>query len=108
MSDPTRTPVDPERLRGVNAFDQADGYSGQDYTLGREIAEGARAADAATPADVDGRDLPPDAGRRAQVDPATGAVHGSGAGAGGGNPGEDFDTASASGGTYPITGGEGR
>ena len=60
MSDPTRTPVDPERLRGVNAFDQADGYSGQDYTLGREIAEGARAADAATPADVDGRDLPPE------------------------------------------------
>ena len=35
--------------------------------------------------------IPPDNGHRASVDAGTGEVHGSGAGAGGGNPGEDFD-----------------
>jgi hypothetical protein len=106
MADPSHPAVDPERPRDDRPFDQPDGYSGQDYTAGREIAEGARAADPPFRPTVDDRDLPPDAGHRSHVDPATGAVHGSGAGAGGGNPGEDFDTASASGGTYPITGGE--
>lgn len=104
MSDPK---VDPERPRDANAFDQVDGYSGQGYTVGRELAEGARSADPAFRARVDGRDLPPDSGRRASVDRDTGEVHGSGAGIGGGSPGEDFDTASASGETYPLTGGEG-
>ncbi|MEO5492872.1 MAG: hypothetical protein ABIR08_02465 [Sphingomonas sp.] len=48
-------------------------------------------------------DLPPDAGRRAFVDPKTGEVHGSGTGAGGGNPGEDYDSDSAAGdGTLPT------
>ena len=51
------------------------------------------------------RDIPAENGRRARV-LRNGEVRGSGVGAGGGNPGEDFDTASASGGTYPITGGE--
>ena len=32
-----------------------------------------------------------DRGRRAGFDPATGEVHGSGSGAGGGNPSEDYD-----------------
>ncbi len=41
--------------------------------------------------DDDTRDIPPDNGRRASVDAKTGEVHGSGAGAGGGNPGEDLD-----------------
>jgi hypothetical protein len=101
-------PVDPERPRRANAFDQSGGYSGQDYTAGREIAEGAAAADPTFRPTVDGRDLPPDAGRRASVDPVTGAVHGSGAGTGGGNPGEDFDSSGASGDSYPLTGGEDR
>ena len=56
---------------------------------------------------VDDPDLPPDNGRRAAIDPATGEVHGSGAGAGGGQPGEDFDSDAATGDGYPLTGGEG-
>lgn len=59
--------------------------------------------DSPTPA----RDIPPDNGRRASIDPATGEVHGSGTGAGGGQPGEDFDSDAATGDGYPITGGEG-
>ena len=98
-------PVDPERPRQDNAFDQPDGYSGQEYTIGREQAAGQRTADrAAAPASGG---LPPDNGRRASVDPDTGEVRGSGAGIGGGNAGEDFDTATPSGDSYPLTGGEG-
>lgn len=41
--------------------------------------------------------IPPENGKRASFDEATGAVHGSGSGAGGGNPGEDFDGDSAAG-----------
>lgn len=104
MSDPE---VDPERPRDANAFDQPDGYSGQGYSIGRELAEGARAAAPVFREQIDGRDLPPDSGHRAAVDRDSGEVHGSGAGAGGGNPGEDFDTAGASGESYPLTGGEG-
>lgn len=104
MSDPQ---VDPERPRDANAFDRPDGYSGQDYTVGRELAERARGADPAFREQADGRDLPPDSGHRATFDRETGEVHGSGAGTGGGNSGEDFDTASASGESYPLTGGEG-
>ena len=47
--------------------------------------------------------IPPDNGRRASVDPKTGEVHGSGAGAGGGNPGEDFASDSAAGEGFPYT-----
>ncbi len=43
------------------------------------------------------REIPPENGKRASIDPATGAVHGSGSGAGGGNPGEDYDSDSAAG-----------
>ena len=35
-------------------------------------------------------DIPPEAGHRRTIAP-NGEVHGSGAGAGGGNPGEDYD-----------------
>ena len=51
------------------------------------------------------RDLPPDGGRRPSID-EHGQVHGSGAGAGGGQPGEDFDDDAASGDGYPLTGGD--
>lgn len=37
-------------------------------------------------------------GRRATFDPASGAVRGSGSGAGGGAPGEDYDDDAAAGG----------
>lgn len=48
--------------------------------------------------------LPPENGKRASIDSKTGAVHGSGVGAGGGSPGEDFDNDSAAGdGTLPTT-----
>ena len=40
---------------------------------------------------TDDRDIEPENGKRAYLDPKTGEVHGSGAGAGGGNPGEDLD-----------------
>lgn len=43
------------------------------------------------PSDTQPRDIPLENGRRATVDPKTGEVHGSGMGAGGGSPGEDFD-----------------
>jgi hypothetical protein len=36
--------------------------------------------------------IPPENGARGWVDQKTGAVHGSGSGAGGGQPGEDFDS----------------
>ncbi|MCW6534236.1 hypothetical protein [Sphingomonas lycopersici] len=49
-------------------------------------------------------DLPPDNGKRARVDPATGEVRGAGSGAGGGNAGEDFDSDPATGSGYPQTG----
>ena len=100
-------PVDPERPRDSNEFDRPAGYSGQGYTIGRDLAEGARAADPAFRSQVDGRDIPVDEGHRASADRDTGEVHGSGAGIGGGNPGEDFDSATPSGDTFPITGGEG-
>jgi hypothetical protein len=52
--------------------------------------------------------IPPENGRRAGIDPRTGEVHGSGSGAGGGNPCEDFASDAAGGDGYPIDGGEGR
>lgn len=100
-------PVDPERPRHANAFDQADGYSGQEYSVAREREEGRRVADPITPIATDARDIPPDNGRRAGVDPQTGEVHGAGSGIGGGNAGEDLGEYSPSGDMYPITGGEG-
>ncbi|HEX4694369.1 hypothetical protein [Sphingomonas sp.] len=93
-----------------NAFDSPEGYSGQDYDRDREAAEGVKLPSgtvAARPGDVpppDDADLPPDAGKRASFDPQTGEVHGSGMGAGGGNPGEDYDSDPAAGDGFPQTG----
>ena len=106
MTDPDHARIDPERPRQGNAFDQPDGYSGQDYARAREQADG----DAARPPAFAGEqeaDLPPDNGARASVDPTTGEVRGSGVGAGGGQGGEDLDSSSASGDSYQLTGGEG-
>lgn len=96
--------VDPERVQPLNPFDHDDGVSGQSYS--REREERLRRADpsgtvAAKPGirnePSGGRDIPPENGSRAWIDPKTGEVHGSGVGAGGGAPGEDFDSDPASG-----------
>ena len=97
--------IDPERPHADRPFNRAEGYSGQGYRPEDEAAIGMRELSGGQPAD--GRDIPPDNGRRARVDQRTGEVRGAGIGAGGGQEGEDFDTASASGGSYPVTGGEG-
>ena len=52
----------------------------------------------------DPRDIPPENGTRARIDPRTGEVHGSGVGAGGGSPGEDFSSDSATGDGPPENG----
>lgn len=83
------------------------GYSGQEYDSNDFAADRAMKASAQGPAEAAAPDddrLPPDNGRRAFFDEKTGAVHGSGAGAGGGNPGEDFASDSAAGDGYPHTG----
>lgn len=82
--------------RTADGFGKGKGYSGDEYDSANHAAErhlqnrdGAPGADAAEPAD--GRDIPPEAGKRAYIDNKTGEVHGSGSSAGGGNPGEDID-----------------
>lgn len=90
---PPHPAVDPERVRPINAFDTPTGYSGQEFTRDRQAVEDLAGADPVSPPPVaDGRDLPPDNGRRAFI-AANGEAHGSGTGAGGGAPGEDFDEA---------------
>lgn len=97
------------RPESTNAFDSPDGYSGQDYHVDRERAEGRRHPSGEVNADSDrdvlaqdARNIPAENGRRAWFDSATGEVHGSGSGAGGGNPGEDFDSdAQAGSGSLP-------
>ncbi|MGP7796218.1 hypothetical protein [Sphingomonas sp. CLY1604] len=120
MSDPSKPDpaVDPGRQRHSQPFDADDGLYGQEYhrdreaAQGRDLPSGTVAAKPGAPArtasgiDTDA-DIPPDNGRRASFDPRTGAVHGSGSGAGGGNPGEDFASDAAGGDGYPITGAEG-
>lgn len=88
---PAHPNVDPERTGPLNAFDRPDGYSGQEYDGKRQAEQAAseQRPAAAIPAD-DGREIPPEAGRRASIS-ANGEVHGSGANAGGGAQGENFD-----------------
>lgn len=106
--------IDPERSRADKPFDRDDGAYGLDYNkdreaaLGRDLPSGTVAAKPGVAAPSENPAIPPENGRRASFDPATGAVHGSGSGAGGGQPGEDFDSDAAGGDGYPVTGGEGR
>jgi hypothetical protein len=67
-------------------------------TAGSGQPEGGAGIDPLTATHAPGEAIPPNDGARGWVDQKTGAVHGSGAGAGGGQPGEDFD-ADASGGS---------
>jgi hypothetical protein len=85
--------VDPKHKLPANAFDKPDGYSGQDYHIDRERKEGEQHPsgevdpDASRePALEEDNVIPPENGRRAFFDAKTGAVHGSGAGAGDGIP----------------------
>ena len=108
--------VDPERRQPANAFDSHQGVAGLGYSPEREAAEGARhpsgevnpSSSGLSTNAAPGTDLPAENCRRASFDPETGEVRGSGASAGGGNPGEDFDSDSTSGDGYPMTGSEGR
>ena len=82
--------------RTADGSGKGEGYSGDEYDSADHAAErhlqnrdGAHNAGADEP--VDGRDIPPEAGKRAYIDNKTGEVHGRGASAGGGNPGEDID-----------------
>ncbi len=88
---PAHPEVDPERIVPRNAFDNPTGHSGQEYSPERQAQQAAAEARApgVAPA-ADGRDIPPEAGRRASIGP-NGEVHGSGANAGGGAQGENFD-----------------
>lgn len=90
-------------IRGNRTGDEGH-YSGEeagtyDQDLPDRVAVGAN--DGGTQADPVARNagagIPPEDGRRAHVDRATGEVHGSGSGAGGGQDGEDYDSDSASG-----------
>lgn len=107
MDDPRIRDSYESPVRRDNPFDTPEGYSGQEYTREREATlarldpPGGKAGRGDTP-DAAG-DMPPENGRRAFFDPETGAVHGSGSGAGGGNPGEDFDSDPSAGDGRPHT-----
>jgi len=89
-----------------SALGNGPGYSGQEYDSQRHA--GVRAMNESTsegmskPDDRSADTIPPDNGKRASFDYATGAVHGSGAGAGGGNSGEDFSSDDAGGDGFPL------
>lgn len=98
-------------LRGNEHATRGD-YSGQEYDSHdkhspRYVAVAGDHAnkpdDPATPNHAPGEQIPPEAGRRAYVDEKTGEVHGSGAGAGGGSPNEDFDDTAGGGGEVRTT-----
>lgn len=100
--------IERDPVRRANRLHTASGYSGQDYRRDREADLARQDPLRGLPSDgalqTESEDIPPQNGRRASFDPATGAVHGSGSGAGGGNPGEDFDTDPTTGSGYPQTG----
>ncbi|WP_230481228.1 hypothetical protein [Sphingomonas sp. Leaf21] len=84
--------------RSPQPFDRDSGYSGQGYhradedAMGRAEPAGSVTTTVSKPRDGNAAtSLPEDNGERAWVDPRTGEVHGSGAGAGGGNRGDEID-----------------
>lgn len=101
--------IDPERPHADKPFDRDEGTFGQDYHRKDEAASAdAMPAGSVAPrrsqVDADDTPVPDDNGRRASFDPETGEVRGSGAGAGGGNAGEDLATDAAGGDGFPQTG----
>ncbi len=80
----------------ADGFGKGDGYSSDEYDSVDHAAERHLQNRDPAPGDesiekADGRDIPRESGKRAYIDNRTGEVHGSGASAGGGNPGEDID-----------------
>ena len=108
MTDDRHRTADPEHHRRP-AFDKDDGTFGQGYSredehkLGEQMPAGSVAPSGSRVGAGDPA-LPPENGRRASFDPAMGEVHGSGSGAGGGNPGEDFEEDRSGGDGLPLTG----
>ena len=98
---PRHPEVDPDRKRAGKPFADDRGYSGEDYRITDEEAQGrihpSGEATSWTRGPIDpeathgDRDLPAEVGKRAWSDPKTGEVHGSGASAGGGAAGENYD-----------------
>lgn len=103
----TTTIASPEIDVQRGCIGNGPGYSGQEYDgddfasdrAFKKSAEGPKRP----PVAADDR-FPPENGRRAFFDERTGEVHGSGAGAGGGNSGEDFASDPAAGDGFPRTG----
>jgi hypothetical protein len=94
---PPKEPLQPKARGWANAFDAPDGYSGQEYDLTRERAEGAKLPSGTVDPKAKGKrghqqasEIPPDNGRRASFDPASGEVHGSGLTDGKGDGREGF------------------
>ena len=96
-------PIDVQR----GELGNGPGYSGQEYDADDFAADRVMKKSAEGPThstkSADDR-FPPENGRHASFDERTGEVHGSGVGAGGGNPGEDFASDPAAGDGYPQTG----
>lgn len=78
-----------------NEFDSHDPRMPQNVRVGH--SDGGVAIDPIPATHAPGEDLSDDNGRRGYIDQRTGEVHGSGADAGGGQPGEDFDSDAPSG-----------
>jgi hypothetical protein len=96
-------PIDVQR----GEIGRGPGYSGQEYDAGDFAADRALKGSAERPkysAKAADDRFPSENGRRASFDERTGEVHGSGVGAGGGSPGEDFASDPAAGDGYPQTG----
>ena len=101
----------PETDSGPKLVRNKDGteghYSGEEYdsyekAQPRNVEVGAsrgnREANILASNAAPGESIPTDAGRRAYIDEKTGEVHGSGSGAGGGNPTEDYGANTTGGG----------
>ncbi len=89
-------------------FDKDTGTFAQEYTLDDERRMGEQEPSGSVSPRrsqvPDQASSTPDSGRRASFDPETGAVHGSGASAGGGHEGEDPDDDRTGGDGMPLTG----
>lgn len=97
------TPIDVQRGQIGNG----PGYSGQEYDANDFAADrvSKQSAEVRTHStEVADARFPSENGRRASFDERTGEVYGSGVGAGGGNPGEDYASDPAAGDGYLQTG----
>lgn len=98
----------PDGDRGVYSGQEYDSFEAEE--AGRVQSAGPNAGTPLSPqppSGEGGEDIPAENGRRASIDTRTGEVSGSGVGAGGGQPGEDFSSDAGAGDGYPLTGGEG-